>query len=71
MKKEKELIRICPKCKSEDIDYATQLGGANIGGGDHYYCKTCDYGRFKFVVFDKVKKTELKNKDKKIKKIKK
>ena len=54
MKKIKdEYIKVCPNCKSTDITYATQLGGAQIGGGDHYYCKTCDYGRFKFVIFDK------------------
>ena len=54
--KKEEYTLVCPNCKSTDIAYATQLGGANMGGGDHFYCKTCDYGRFKFVIFDKKKK---------------
>lgn len=55
-KKEKTVyIKVCPNCKSKDIAYATQLGGANMGGGNHFYCKTCDYGRFKFVVFNEKK----------------
>lgn len=50
-----EIIKVCPNCKSTNIAYATQLGGANMGGGDHFYCKTCDYGRFKFVIFNEKK----------------
>lgn len=65
---EDEKIRICPECGSIEVDYATQLGGANIGGGDHFYCKTCDYGRFQQVVFDEIKKSDVKHYRAKLKK---
>ena len=55
-----ELVKICPSCKSTDVTYATQLGGANIGGGDHFYCKNCLYGKFQQVIFEEVPRSSLK-----------
>ena len=68
MARKPTIIKICPQCGSTDVDYATQLGGANIGGGDHFYCKTCDYGRFQQVVFPEIKKSEIKSFQKKLEK---
>lgn len=53
MKKVK-IVKICPQCKSEDVNYATQFPGANMGGGDHFYCKSCGYGMYQHAVFDEV-----------------
>lgn len=60
----KSKIKVCPQCKSEDIDYATQLSGANIGGGDHFYCKNCLYGKFQHVVFEEKEVNSSKKIDK-------
>ena len=58
MRKQKKFI--CPQCKSANVDFAIQLGGANMGGGDHYYCKNCRYGEFKHVVFDEIDEKKIK-----------
>ena len=63
-------IKVCPKCGSTNLHLDTRIIGGYTEGGGGDFCRDCNYGVDKIVIFPEIEKSKIEDFKKEIQKSK-